>query len=123
MSIIGNLLTCASLITVDGATVRCDGQLLRPMGPGRPGVDGFDTPETRTPECNNEARVAGLAMARMAELIETPGLKIIDSAEIDDFGRPLVWLMLPGGETIGEVLLREGLAQPWPNVGNVWCEE
>ena len=39
------LITCMALSVVDGDTVKCDGQNLRPIGDGAPYVSGFDTPE------------------------------------------------------------------------------
>jgi endonuclease YncB( thermonuclease family) len=49
----------------------------------------------------------------MAELIQTPGILIEDSGEIDSCGRPLVVLRLPDGRTIGSVMLAKGLAVEW----------
>ncbi len=37
------------------------------------------------------------------------------------YGRALVRIALADGRDAGKVLLKEGLAQPWANSGNVWC--
>ena len=59
----------------------------------------------------------------MEELIGTPGLSIENSGEVDNFGRPLVWLRLSSGETVGEIMAQEGLAIEWkPGVSANWCE-
>lgn len=42
------ILTCLSLLAVDGDTVKCDGQNLRIIGNGAPFINGVDTPETQT---------------------------------------------------------------------------
>lgn len=118
------LMTCAMLSVVDGDTVKCDGQSLRPMGAGAPDVSGFDTPEPGgRAKCLAERMLAYLADKRMGQLIATPGLRIEDSGQLDQFDRPLVWLRLPDGSTIGETLIAEGYAQEWlPNQKVNWCE-
>lgn len=122
---------CAGLMATDGDTVRCcesaigacKGQNLRPMGDGAPNVSGFDTPEIDgRSRCALEAEVGFKAAARFAELLRTPGLVVDDSGEVDSNERPLVWLRLPNGATIGEVLIREGYAREWrPRQRNDWC--
>lgn len=84
------------------------------MGPGSPDVDGFDTPEIHArAKCDQEHSRGIIARDRMRELIKTPGLVIERAGQKDNFQRELVWLRLPHGETIGEVLLREGHARRW----------
>mgnify|MGYP003642134196 CR=1 FL=1 len=92
------LMTCAVLLAVDGDTVKCDGQNLRPMGDGAPFVSGFDAPEIgRFADCPEEHR-------------------------LDRFGRPLVALRLPDGRTLGSILIAEGLAVEWtPDYRARWC--
>ena len=117
------LLICTTLTAVDGDTVKCDGQSLRDMGDGAPGVSGYDTPETSNrADCARERELGEVAKRRMAELIRTPGLLIEDSGQIDSWGRPLVVLRLPSGKTIGSVLLAEGLAvECQPGRSFDWC--
>jgi len=118
------LMVCASLVAVDGDTVKCDGVNLRPMGDGAPHVSGFDTPEApRYAKCENENRLGIIATARMSELLQTPGLVVEDYQQLDAFDRPLVKLRLPDGTTIGQRLIDEGLAVEWtPNYQPAWCE-
>lgn len=117
------LMTCIALTVYDGDTVRCDGQLLRPMGPGAPSISGFDTPEIGfRADCEEEDRLGRLATTRMEELVKLPGLQIEDSGKVDRFDRPLVWLRLPDGRTLGQILLDEGHAREWrPGKKNDWC--
>jgi micrococcal nuclease len=117
------LIVCATLLAVDGDTVKCDGQNLRDMGDGAPFVSGYDTPETGSrADCDRERVHGEVAEQRMAELIRTPRLLIEDSGQIDRYDRPLVVLRLPGGSTIGSVLLAEGLAVEWRPGGDFdWC--
>jgi endonuclease YncB( thermonuclease family) len=115
---------CATLLAVDGDTVKCDGQNLRPMGNGAPYVSGFDAPELgQYADCPAEARRGFHAAARMADLLLTPGLVVLDSGQVDRYRRPLVVLQLPDGKTIGQVLIDEGHAVAWePGYKSAWCE-
>lgn len=117
------IITCAALLAVDCDTIKCDGVNMRPMGDGAPDVSGFDTPElSRNADCPQEAHLGLIAAARMSELLQTPGLVIEDSGEVDRFDRPLIWLRLPDGRTIGSVLIEEGLAREWtPDYRADWC--
>lgn len=119
---IGTLLLCASLAAVDGDTIKCDGQNLRDMGDGAPFVSGYDAPETRNAECQQELELGRAATARMSQLLETPGLRIFDSGERDKYDRPLVWAVLPNNSTIGGTLIAEGLAVEWRSGRSLsWC--
>lgn len=117
------IITCFSLTAIDGDTVRCDGVSLRPMGAGAPYVSGFDAPEVgHRAECEAERGAGDAATQRMRQLLRTPGLVIEDSGINDRFDRRLVWLRLPGGQTIGEVLIAEGHAVEWtPGYRANWC--
>lgn len=117
------ILTCLALTAVDGDTVKCNGVNLRPMGNGAPYVSGFDTPEIgQHADCPLENHLGLQAAARMSQLLQTPGLVIEDSGEVDRFGRPLVVLRLPEGSTIGAHMFSEGLARVWvPGYHGDWC--
>ena len=117
------LMTCAVLLAVDGDTVKCDGQNLRPMGDGAPFVSGFDTPEIgQFADCPEEHRLGIRAFARMSELLQLPGLVVEDSGVMDRFDRPLVVLRLPDGTPLGRIMIEEGLAMEWvPGYRGAWC--
>lgn len=117
------IMTCAVLLAVDGDTVKCDAVNLRPMGDGTPFVSGFDTLEIgRHANCPEEHRLGIQAFARMSELLQTPGLTMEASGQSDHCGRPLVTLRLPDGQTIGAMMIREGLAREWtPGYRADWC--
>lgn len=93
------ILTCASLVTVDGDTVRCDGELMRDMGPGAPFVSGYDAPEIQRAKCPAEKLLGEQARRRLQELLDQPGTRIEDSGEHDRFGRALVVIRMGNGET------------------------
>lgn len=63
-----------------------------------------------------------MAKKRMAELLTSPGVQVIDSGEFDRFDRPLVWVKLADGRTIGSILIDEKLARRWtPDYKADWC--
>lgn len=83
-------------------------------------LDRVDTPELSNPGCAQERRKAVSARDRLQELMRS-GYRIEWLGSTDRFGRQLVNIRLVDGSDAGRVLLHEGLAQPWPNSGNVWC--
>lgn len=79
-----------------------------------------DTPELSRPACNREYRLAVRARDRLLQLM-AGGYVVEPSGGTGRYGRQLVRIRLSSGEYAGDVLMREGLAQPWPNTGNIWC--
>lgn len=120
---IGTLLLCATLLAVDGDTIKCNGINMRDMGDGQPFVSGYDTPEITKPKCAAEKALGKRAKARMNELLKSPGVKVYNSGEDDGrYQRPLVWVRLASGQSIGSVLIAEGLAREWsPGYRGDWC--
>lgn len=82
----------------------------------------IDTPETFEAECDRERQVGERAKLRLQTLM-AGGYRLADSGEKDRTSdrRDLVRIVLPDGRDAGQILLQEGLAQRWPNRGNVWC--
>lgn len=79
-----------------------------------------DAPELSRPACNREYHLAVRARDRLLQLMS--GSYVVEpSGGTGRYGRQLVRIRLSSGEYAGDVLMREGLAQPWPNTGNVWC--
>lgn len=99
---------------------------MRDMGDGAPFVSGYDTPEFRNSKCGKELELGRAAKKRMGELLETPGIQIFDSGKVDKTRskRPLVWIKLPNGVTVGHILMNEGMARRWtPNYEADWCSD
>jgi len=118
------LLLCATLMAVDGDTLRCNGERMRDIGDGKPFVVGFDAPELSKPKCQAELTWARAAKARYAELLATPGVTIHDSGRRDGTRthRRLVVARLPDGRALGTILMQEGLAREWrPGRRINWC--
>lgn len=97
---------------IDGDTGRDDGRKWR--------LISIDAPELAEPACDDERRLAVAARDRLQELL-SGGYRIRPSGRDDPHGRALVDVTLPDGRDAGRVLLQEGLAQKWPNRGNIWC--
>lgn len=81
----------------------------------------IDTPEIGHAECDRERALGIRARDRLLELMST-GYSINWQNKKGGLGRELVTIRLTGGQSVGQVLISEGLAQPWPNEGNVWCD-
>lgn len=98
---------------VDGDTGWQDGVKWR--------LESVDAPEMGNAACARERDLAAKSLDRLGALM-TPGYKIAWSGRKDRFGRELVAITLADGRDAGKALIAEGLAQVWPNTGNIWCE-
>lgn len=100
---------------VDGDTGWLDGQKWRLIA--RSG--GVDAPELGKPECAAERVQASIARDRLRSMM-TGGYAVERDGE-DGYGRALVMITLADGRDAGDALIDDGLAQGWPNRGNIWC--
>jgi endonuclease YncB( thermonuclease family) len=98
---------------IDGDTGRDMGRKWR--------LVSIDTPELSEPGCDNERVVATAARDRLRALL-AGGYLIRSTGRNDPHGRDLVDIELADGRDVSRILLKEGLAQKWPNRGNIWCE-
>lgn len=80
----------------------------------------IDAPEIEHHECARELQLGIRSRDRLAQLM-SEGFDIDDTRKKGFYGRELVYVILRDGRDAGQVLLSEGLAQRWPNTGNVWC--
>ena len=96
---------------------------MRAMGDGLPFKSGFDTPEIFRPKCHQELELGRAAKARLQELLDQPGVKVLDSGQRDRYKRPLVWVILANGKSVRSVLMSEGLARKWfKGYRANWCD-
>lgn len=117
------VLSCSSLIAVDGDTIRCGTERMRDMGPGSPNKSGYDAPEIGRAKCAKERLLGEQAKIRLQELLDQRGTRIEDSGKKDRYGRSLVVVRLASGTTAGDVLIREGYAVRWqPGYRSNWCK-
>lgn len=116
------VLSCSSLVAVDGDTIRCGTERMRDMRPGSPNKSGYDAPEIGNAKCAQERLLGEQAKIRLQELLDLRGTRVEDSGKRDRYGRPLVVVRLSNGTTAGEVLMREGYAVRWkPRYQSNWC--
>lgn len=118
-------IACASLIVIDGDTIKCDGQNMRLLGGGVPFKSGVDAPEIGSrAKCEAERLLALKAKVRLKELLLSGVPRIEDSGSRDRTSsrRPLINIYLADGREVGKVLMSEGLARPWsPKQKIDWC--
>ncbi|KPP83643.1 nuclease homologue [Erythrobacter sp. HL-111] len=107
----GRRVTCI----VDGDTIWYRGEKIR--------LVGFDTPEVFSPACPREAALGERATRRLQELLNAGPFSLEPNPEgraRDRYGRSLM-MVTRGGANLGEVLLREGLAERYGGARREWC--
>ncbi|MBU1307000.1 MAG: thermonuclease family protein [Alphaproteobacteria bacterium] len=105
----GTRVTCV----VDGDTFWLDGIKVR--------IADIDTPEVSEPSCAGEAALGARATNRLAELLVAGpfDMRTADRDE-DRYGRKLR-LVYRDGESLGAMLVRDGLARTWDGARHSWC--
>ncbi len=101
---------------VDGDTIWLDGTKIR--------IADIDTPEVSRPRCPRAARLGELATLRMQALLNRGAFSLGAAPgghDEDRFGRKLC-VVSRDGESLGAVLVRDGLARPWGGKRRSWCE-
>jgi micrococcal nuclease len=99
---------------IDGDTVIVRGVTIR--------VEDIDAPETIQAKCASEASLGKRATNRLVELMNAAPVAAVDDGGRDEdrYGRKLRVLM-QNGESLGQRLVREGLARPWTGRRQPWC--
>jgi micrococcal nuclease len=99
---------------VDGDTFWLDGAKIR--------ISDIDTPETHPSRCAVEADLGAKATRRLQVLLNQGGLELSGSGrDVDRYGRKLR-VVMRRGESIGDVLVSEGLARPYGRGRQSWCD-
>ncbi|MCK0530238.1 thermonuclease family protein [Sphingobium agri] len=98
---------------IDGDTFRLGGETIR--------IADIDTPETHPARCPEEASLGAQATERLRELLNAGSfmLQPIDRDQ-DRYGRSLR-IVMRGDQSIGAMLVAEGLARPWMGSRQPWC--
>ena len=107
--------TDPELRVIDGDSVEFQGANVR--------LIGFDTPEVRRYECEEELALGRQASARLRELLETrPAILCITGTDCGH-GRECGFLAVRMGQTlnVGSILMSEGLAVPFTGEQGDWC--
>ncbi|WP_313803551.1 thermonuclease family protein [Sphingobium sp.] len=98
---------------VDGDTFWFHGERVRVMD--------IDAPETHDPRCAEEAALGARATRRLQQLMNA-GPFSLESGDRDSdrYGRALR-VVTRGGDSLGEMLVAEGLAREWDGSRHPWC--
>jgi len=84
-------------------------------------IADINAPELGHPSCVYEAELAAVATRRLTDLLNAgPFTLAVEGRETDRYGRALR-VVLRGGESLGGVLEREGLAEHWHGRRGNWC--
>ena len=98
---------------VDGDTFWYAGTKIR--------IADIDTPELSPPRCEAERVKGEAAKARLRDLLDAGPFSLVAGSRAEDrYGRKLR-TVTRGGVSLGEVLVREGLARPWDGARHGWC--
>ena len=102
-----------STCVVDGDTFRLRGETVR--------IADIDTPEVSDFTCAEEKALGERATARLTVLLnEGPFELQTKGREKDQYGR-LLRKVYREGESLGDVLVSEGLAEEWKGRRSSWC--
>lgn len=98
---------------VDGDTFWYKGEKIR--------IADINTPEVSDPECASEAALSERAKARLTALLNA-GKFTLEPADRDQdtYGRSL-YVITRQGDSLGDVLVAEGLAEEWQGYRRSWC--
>ncbi|MDC0886473.1 thermonuclease family protein [Altererythrobacter sp.] len=100
---------------VDGDTTWYQGTKIR--------IADIDTPEVSNPGCANEARLGARATMRLQVLLNEGAFTLApnpDGRDTDKYGRALR-VVTRDGESLGDTLVSEGLAEQWGAARIAWC--
>lgn len=98
---------------VDGDTLWIAGEKVR--------VADIDTPETHGPKCAYEAQLGKRATLRFQQLVNAGPFTLERfGRDMDRNGRKLR-VLVRRGQSLGDVLVSEGLARTWTGRREPWC--
>lgn len=99
---------------VDGDTIWMRGEKIR--------ISDIDTPEMFSPRCASELALGQKAAYRLQVLLNAGPIEIIkaESRDRDRYGR-LLREIHRNGQSLGDVLVSEGLAHRWDGARREWC--
>lgn len=99
---------------VDGDTFWYKGRKIR--------ISDINTPEISQPKCTQEAMLAKRAKSRLYELLNDGNFTLRSgSQDKDHYGRDLR-MVERGGNSLGNILISEGLAHRWKGRKESWCQ-
>lgn len=98
---------------VDGDNLRLAGERYRLLD--------INAPEISSPHCDAELALGEAASRRLRDLLNAGPFSLASGPEqTDSYGRKLRRI-IRGGRSLGDVLVAEGLAEPWQGYRRNWC--
>lgn len=98
---------------IDGDTIRIEGVSIR--------VADIDTPEVRNYGCPEELALGRAATDRLVSLLNAGAFTVAPYARDEDvYGRKLR-ILERDGQSLGMILVAEGLARAWDGARRDWC--
>lgn len=98
---------------IDGDTFKFGGESIR--------IADIDAPETHPSRCGREAALGASATHRLRELLSSgPFVLRTEGRDVDRYGRKLR-IVTRDGQSLGAVLVSEGLAREWTGRRQPWC--
>jgi len=98
---------------VDGDTFWMDGEKIR--------IADIDAPETRPSRCAEEERLGNTATRRLQALLNAGPVRLaVVDRDMDQYGRKLR-VVMRSGQSLGGMLVGEGLARQWVGHREPWC--
>ena len=99
---------------IDGDTIRHGRVTIR--------LADIDAPETREPKCASEAALGKQATQRLLQLMNAGPFDVVrvGSRDEDRYGHKLR-VIERDGQSLGSVLVAEGLARRWDGARRSWC--
>lgn len=98
---------------IDGDTIRIDGQSIR--------IADIDTPEVRGYRCQQELALGEAATQRLVELVNSGPFELGNYERDEDFYGRKLRILRRDGQSLGMILVAEGLARPWGGARQSWC--
>lgn len=99
---------------MDGDTLWLAGAKIR--------IADIDAPEVTDPKCDYEKQLGDKATFRLLELLNQGSFEVrpYGDRDTDTYGRDLR-VLVRGGQSLGQLLVDEGLARSWTGRGEPWC--
>lgn len=92
------------------------------LGDQKTRITDIDTPELSPPRCEAERIKGEAAKIRLLELLNDGAFSLVTGDRDEDrYGRKLR-RVVRDGQSIGEILISEGLARRWDGARHPWCD-
>ncbi|MBU1173898.1 MAG: thermonuclease family protein [Alphaproteobacteria bacterium] len=98
---------------VDGDTIWLEGRKIR--------LADIDTPEVTSPHCAYELSLGHRATERLTQLLNAGPFSVERAGRDKDIYSRDLRIVTRNGNSLGDVLVREGLAHVWDGGKHSWC--